>query len=163
MDGVAFSGGIHHLIDEEREAAGFILAHGVRTGEMTIKVFERGGLLAGFGRFFRDENFPAMACNGLFAFRDDVFQQVIAVFHRIGGASEISEIAGFERFELAIEPVESESANGILERFAPEVHIGWCCCWLRREERIEAKRSHGSVNSKWQMADHYGGGAVRRS
>ncbi len=49
VDGVAFADGVHHLADEERQAAGFVFLQRVGGGEMIVEIFERLFLLLGGG------------------------------------------------------------------------------------------------------------------
>ena len=93
VDGVAFADGIHHLADEQREAAGFVFLQGVGGGEMIVEIFERLLLLLRGGGIIEGENFPAVAGDGFFALGRDGLELVIAAFHGVPGQGGVAEKA----------------------------------------------------------------------
>ena len=113
MDGVAFADGIHHLIDEKLEAAAFVGSQRMGAGEIAVEVVEGVTLLAGFVGAIFDEDLPAVAGDGFFAFGDDILEHVIAVLHRFGGEGEFGEVAVLVGVDLRRQAVEGEGADGI--------------------------------------------------
>ena len=122
MDGVAFADGIHHLIDEKLEAAAFVGSQRMGAGEVAIEVVERITLLAGVVGAIFDEDFPAVAGDGFFAFGDDVLEHVIALLHGLGGEGELGEVAVLEGIDLRRESFERQSSNRIRDVSFPVIH-----------------------------------------
>lgn len=101
VDGVFFADGVHHLSNEEFEAAAFIGIDGVGDDDLIVEVFEGGFLFEGavvaVRAFFGEgDNLESVAGDVLFAFGGDSFDQVVSILDDFPHERRIADVAATE-------------------------------------------------------------------
>ena len=101
VHGVFLADGVHHLADEEFEAAAFVGVDGVGDDDLVVEIFEDfllfEGLFVAVGAFLGEgDDFKSVAGDVLFAFAGDRFDQVIAILDDFPHESGVAEEAAIE-------------------------------------------------------------------
>jgi hypothetical protein len=86
VDGVFFADGVHHLADEEFEAAAFVGVDDVGDDDLIVEVLEGGFLFQGAfvavaAFFWKGDDLEAISRDVLFAFPGDGFDEIVAIFN----------------------------------------------------------------------------------
>ena len=123
MDGVAGAVGGEELVDQEPDAAEFVLVQGGGDLQFVVESLQDfllpGGQL-GFRRVFGGDgqDIPVVPGDGGFGLRDDRGEDVVADFHGIDGAGQVADESGLEFPQLAGEFLRGEVRQRVEPRHA---------------------------------------------
>ena len=113
VDGVVFADGVHHLADEEGEAAGLVLVESVDDGNVIVELVEGAGVSLGLGGLFALEGLALELGDGFLAFAYDVAEDVVPFFHLIPREGGVADEAEEEVIEIDGKKLGGEAAEGV--------------------------------------------------
>lgn len=113
VDGIGLADGVHHLTGEEGEASGEVVVEGMGGGGVLEEGADGLGMALSGGGVVMGGDFEAVAGGIGFAFGDDGFEEVIAVFDGFPEACGGGEVTVAKGIEGAGEGLRGEGANGV--------------------------------------------------
>ena len=128
MNGKPLCLGIHHLPDQERQAAALVLVDGIHGHKRVVEIRQSFGVRLGLGGFLVLQNCQLELAHCRGALRNDRLEQMIAPLHRLPGHCGIGQPAEIVVVELGDQRLKGQPTDWIVAH--PDRHLHGVRCQL---------------------------------